>query len=215
MICEERPFGRSPWSCLSFLPPATFKASAIGVLVLLAFAGGLGSLAASSFSFLVFPSSSLHWLATLARPEIETPVRIIPSLTSAPSPHLNIPALLSALNFDTMADQQTRRERPHAPTSRPKPPPAGEEEAGSVLKLGEFENVETLTLSEASLVIHALMNRRRKDRKDRNETEILSKTLDYLDAFARFRQKENVEAVERLLSAHQELTKFERAQIGM
>ncbi|KAH8889511.1 hypothetical protein GQ53DRAFT_217640 [Thozetella sp. PMI_491] len=112
-----------------------------------------------------------------------------------------------------MADQQPRR-TVHAPTSRPKPPPAGEEEASSVLKLGEFDNVETLTLSEASLVIHALINRRRKDRKDRNETEILSKTLDYLDAFARFRHKENVEAVERLLSAHQELTKFERAQIG-
>lgn len=43
---------------------------------------------------------------------------------------------------------------------------------------------------------------------------ILNKTLDYLDAFARFKQKENVEAVERLLSARKDLTKFERAQIG-
>ena len=83
-----------------------------------------------------------------------------------------------------------------------------------MLKLGEFEGVDTLTLSEASLVINALMTKRRKDRKDRNETDVLNKTLDYLDAFARFKQKENVEAVERLLSAHKELTKFERAQIG-
>jgi len=102
----------------------------------------------------------------------------------------------------------------HAPTARSKPPPPGEEEAGAVLKLGEFEGVDTLTLSEASLVINALMTKRRKDRKDRNETDVLNKTLDYLDAFARFKQKENVEAVERLLSAHKELTKFERAQIG-
>lgn len=102
----------------------------------------------------------------------------------------------------------------HAPTSRSKPPPPGEEEAGAVLKLGEFEGVDTLTLSEASLVINALMAKRRKDRKDRNETDVLNKTLDYLDAFARFKQKENVEAVERLLSAHKELTKFERAHIG-
>jgi len=102
----------------------------------------------------------------------------------------------------------------HAPTSRSKPPPAGEEEASAILKLGEFEDVDTLTLSEASLVINALMAKRRKDRKDRNETDVLNKTLDYLDAFARFKQKENVEAVERLLSAHKELTKFERAQIG-
>lgn len=38
--------------------------------------------------------------------------------------------------------------------------------------------------------------------------------MNYLDAFSRFRQKENVEAVERLLSAHKQLAKFERAQIG-
>lgn len=44
---------------------------------------------------------------------------------------------------------------------------------------------------------------------------MLTQTLNYLDAFARFRQKENVEAVERLLSAHKQLAKFERAQIGM
>jgi DNA-directed RNA polymerase II subunit RPB4 len=102
----------------------------------------------------------------------------------------------------------------HAPTSRPKPPPPGEEEASSVLKLGEFQDVDTLTLSEASLVINALLAKRKKDRKDRNETEILNKTLDYLDAFARIKGKENVEAAERLLSARKELTKFERAQIG-
>jgi hypothetical protein len=43
---------------------------------------------------------------------------------------------------------------------------------------------------------------------------MLSKTRDYLDHFARFKRKENVEAVERLLSAHKELAKFERAQLG-
>jgi DNA-directed RNA polymerase II subunit RPB4 len=43
---------------------------------------------------------------------------------------------------------------------------------------------------------------------------MLNKTLEYLDHFARFKRKESVEAVERLLSAHQELAKFERAQLG-
>lgn len=38
--------------------------------------------------------------------------------------------------------------------------------------------------------------------------------MEYLDHFARFKRKENVEAVERLLSSHQELAKFERAQLG-
>lgn len=43
---------------------------------------------------------------------------------------------------------------------------------------------------------------------------MLLKTTEYLDHFARFKRKENVEAVERLLSAHKELAKFERAQLG-
>ena len=44
---------------------------------------------------------------------------------------------------------------------------------------------------------------------------ILHETLNYLNHFARFTQKENVEAVERLLSTHKDLAKFERAQLGM
>ena len=43
---------------------------------------------------------------------------------------------------------------------------------------------------------------------------MLIKTTEYLDSFARFKRKENVEAVERLLSAQKELAKFERAQLG-
>lgn len=44
---------------------------------------------------------------------------------------------------------------------------------------------------------------------------MLTKTIDYLDTFARFKEKESVEAVERLLSSHKEFHKFERAQLGM
>jgi hypothetical protein len=49
---------------------------------------------------------------------------------------------------------------------------------------------------------------------DGERPRILTKTMDYLDHFARFKRKENVEAVERLLSSHKELAKFERAQLG-
>jgi len=51
------------------------------------------------------------------------------------------------------------------------------------------------------------------DKRLRNR--MLNQTLTYLDHFARFTQKENVEAVERLLSTHKNLAKFERAQLGM
>jgi len=101
-----------------------------------------------------------------------------------------------------------------APTSRSREAPQGDEEAGVELRLGEFQDVDALTHSEAALVINALVAKRRMDRKNINETEILNKTTDYLDHFARFKRKENVEAVERLLSAHKELAKFERAQLG-
>ncbi|RKF61084.1 DNA-directed RNA polymerase II subunit rpb4 [Erysiphe neolycopersici] len=101
------------------------------------------------------------------------------------------------------------------PTSRSRAPPQGDEEASTELKLGEFQDVDALTHSEAALVISALMQKRRLNGKDRlGETEMLLKTTEYLDHFARFKRKENVEAVERLLSAHKELAKFERAQLG-
>ena len=43
----------------------------------------------------------------------------------------------------------------------------------------------------------------------------LIKTQDYLDVFARFKQKENIEAVEQMLASHVELELFERSQLGM
>lgn len=61
--------------------------------------------------------------------------------------------------------------RQHAPTSRPKPEPPGNEQATYDLNLGEFQDVDTLTLSEASLVINALVSKRKMDRKNVNETE--------------------------------------------
>ena len=58
----------------------------------------------------------------------------------------------------------------HAPTSRIREAPAGDEEATAELKLGEFQNVPTLTLSEARLLINAVMDHRKQQRKV-DETE--------------------------------------------
>ena len=100
-----------------------------------------------------------------------------------------------------------------APTSRTRERPGGDEEATAELKLGEFQNVPTLTLSEARLLINAVMEHRKASREV-TETETLIKTQDYLDIFARFKQKENIEAVERMLAGHTELELFERSQLG-
>lgn len=102
----------------------------------------------------------------------------------------------------------------HAPTSRAREKPAGDEEAASQLVLGEFDGVPSLSLSEARLLINAVMDHRRKNARKVEETETLVKTQDYLDVFARFKQKENIEAVERLLSSRSEFAPFERSQLG-
>lgn len=52
-----------------------------------------------------------------------------------------------------------------APTSRSREPPQGDEEAAAELKLGEFQDVDALTHSEAALVINALVQKRKMDRK--------------------------------------------------
>lgn len=61
-----------------------------------------------------------------------------------------------------------------APTSRTREAPQGDEEAAAELKLGEFQDVDALTHSEAALVINALVSKRRQDRKNMNETEYVS-----------------------------------------
>ncbi|KAF4982404.1 hypothetical protein FDECE_17515 [Fusarium decemcellulare] len=101
-------------------------------------------------------------------------------------------------------------------TSRPKeiPPSQQAEEAGEVLQLGEWQDVDTLTVSEAALVVNAVLAKRGINRNNVQHNEILQRSLEYFDTFARFKSRENIEAVERLLSAHQELSKFERAQLG-
>ncbi|KAI9790143.1 MAG: RNA polymerase B [Peltula sp. TS41687] len=101
-----------------------------------------------------------------------------------------------------------------APQSRAREQPQGEEDAGAKLKLGDFQQVPALTLSEARLVINVVMDSRRQKKQEIKETEVLLKTTEYLEIFARFKQKENIEAVERILAADDALEPFERAQLG-
>lgn len=58
-----------------------------------------------------------------------------------------------------------------ATTSRRREQPIGDEEATIDLKLGEFEGVPTLTLSEARAVIEAVITHRKNAGKKIEETE--------------------------------------------
>lgn len=61
-------------------------------------------------------------------------------------------------------------------TMRKRAPPQGDEEAGVELKLGEFQDVDALTHSEAALVINALVAKRKMDKDSRrvNDSEYVS-----------------------------------------
>ncbi|KAF4974179.1 hypothetical protein FZEAL_8884 [Fusarium zealandicum] len=167
----------------------------------------VNSLQQHHFIFSLRPAQPIaRPLSTLTRPANSTRSRLCPTL----------PLRSRSANSPTMEEVQVPKPKKvnHPRTSRPKPAPPGNEEASATLNLGEFQEVDTLTLSEAALVLNALVAKRRNDNKGVAEKVMLHDTLNYLDNFARFTQKENVEAVERLLSAHKSLAKFERAQLG-
>lgn len=58
-----------------------------------------------------------------------------------------------------------------AGTMRKRAPPQGDEEAGAELKLGEFQDVDALTHSEAALVINALVAKRKMDKDSRRAND--------------------------------------------
>ena len=56
--------------------------------------------------------------------------------------------------------------------------------------------------------------KRRRHKLTRSRRTLI-KTQDYLDVFARFKNTENITAVERVLGAHPQLEPFEKSQLGM
>ncbi|KAH8903362.1 hypothetical protein BR93DRAFT_885324 [Coniochaeta sp. PMI_546] len=94
------------------------------------------------------------------------------------------------------------------------------DQVGGTLELGEFADVQTLTVSEATLVLNAIRDRRRKHGITMVYTNgdaqqvIVDEGLKHARAFAMYRNTEAVEAVDRLLSQYTELAMFERAQLG-
>ncbi|THV73125.1 polymerase II polypeptide D [Aureobasidium pullulans] len=122
----------------------------------------------------------------------------------------HLPARLAPHN---MANPGGPAPAPHM-ISRPKRAPTGDEEATAILRLGEFQQVPALNLSEARTIINAVTTRRRNIKQKVSESETLLKTQEYLELFARFKQQEHVTAVEQLLTTRTELERFERSQLG-
>ena len=111
---------------------------------------------------------------------------------------------------------------PH-PLSRRRPPPTGDEEATSILKLGEYETVPCLSVSEANTILQKVIQAR--ETADENgrlpppmpNTDVFAKTKQYLQEFARFNGEaavQQVEGVSSKLVGEGGLVGFERAQLG-
>lgn len=113
--------------------------------------------------------------------------------------------------------------KPPRLVSRPKPPVAQEEEMGTEIKLGDFEDVHALSVSEARAVVTAVhKGRKNKDPesnplRDRihNDNPTITHFLDYFDNFARYKEEESLHAINAMFDTHPELTTVEKALLGM
>ncbi|UPX11288.1 RNA polymerase B [Ascochyta rabiei] len=112
--------------------------------------------------------------------------------------------------------------KPPRLVSRPKPPVAQDEEMGNEIKLGDFEDVHALSVSEARAVVTAVhKGRKNKDAesnplRDRihNDNPTITHFLDYFDNFARYKEEESLHAINAMFDTHPELTTVEKALLG-
>jgi DNA-directed RNA polymerase II subunit RPB4 len=106
--------------------------------------------------------------------------------------------------------------------SRPKPQAQQEEEMGNEIKLGDFDNVHALSVSEARAVVTAVHDARKKKDpehnplRDRiyNDNQTITHFLDYLDNFSRYKDEESLHSIAALFDTHPELTTVEKALLG-
>lgn len=85
-------------------------------------------------------------------------------------------------------------------------------------RLGEFYNSTALTISETRLLLGIVLDKRRNESKTGviAETPTLTKTQDYLDLFARYKEQKTVQNVDDLLNPFMQtiFTNIERSQLG-
>lgn len=105
--------------------------------------------------------------------------------------------------------------------SRPKPILQQEEELGAEPKLGDFENDHALSVSEARAVITAVHASRKKTGNNplggeriHNDSQTIQQFVDYLDAFSRYKQTENLHALAGLIDSQVDLSSVEKALLG-
>ncbi len=102
-----------------------------------------------------------------------------------------------------------------AAPSRKQPIASTELEAGSELKLGEFSDVASLSLSEARIILEKVIDTRAAQGFGHEEAENTTKTRDYLEIFANFKEQSSAEGAAGLVDYGnlRGLEPFESAQM--
>ena len=97
--------------------------------------------------------------------------------------------------------------------SRKRPAPTGDEEATAVLKLGDMTDTPALSVAECKVLLEQLAN---KGGRGTSNSDVYTKTREYVDMFARFKDPKTVTQVDAISSGllAKGLTHFERAQLG-
>ena len=104
---------------------------------------------------------------------------------------------------------------PLAQTARRRPKPAGDEEASSVLKLGEMSNSAALSTAAAHELLIKIEEARQKDPKlPLTHNDLIRKNTAYLEVFARHKGSDTVQQVTSEAETLTQLAEFERAQLG-
>ncbi|KAI8099107.1 HRDC-like protein [Halteromyces radiatus] len=90
-----------------------------------------------------------------------------------------------------------------------------EQEDASILKLGEeFDKSQCLYISEVRILLEAQEESKESGKESRPITNVMSKTLEHVQAFGRFNNREPVIEVRQLLGKNPELSQFEIAQLA-
>lgn len=88
-----------------------------------------------------------------------------------------------------------------------------EEDAGELQFPKEFENAETLLISEVLMLLEHRKQQNENAEEEQELPEVFMKTLNYCQRFSRFRNRETISAVRSLLT-QKKVHKFELAQLS-
>lgn len=88
-----------------------------------------------------------------------------------------------------------------------------DEDAAELQFPKEFENAETLLISEVHMLLEHRKNQNESAEEEQELSEVFMKTLNYTERFSRFKNRETIANVRSLLM-QKKLHKFELAQLS-